>query len=122
MKILTILYIFLLIIVLLSCAKSQLFQTEPDYQEGYNSAREFAKNDSIESNCFLNPRVTDKDAKRHIKVLQDQSKSESYIKGFYNGYQRERIEYWELYCWEPPSRYWFRHNQMKKPNYKRSPK
>jgi hypothetical protein len=81
-----------------SCATYQPSQDRSEYQSGYNSAYEFAKKDALKSHCNRNPRYFNKEAKKYTKLLQEQGRSEAYIKGFYVGYKNDRLEFYDLYC------------------------
>jgi hypothetical protein len=99
MNTLKILLIMLSSIGFISCATHQSSLDRTEYQRGYNSAWEFAKNDAIQADCFLNPRYADQEAqKKYTQLLRDQGRSESYIKGFYSGYEEDRLDFYDLYC------------------------
>ena len=97
----------------ISCASHQSTLDRSEYQRGYNSAWEFAKNDAINSDCFLYPRYVDQEVKKkYTQMLRDQGRSEAYIKGFYSGYEDNRLDFYDLYCsdddlgknWPPSSK------------------
>jgi len=100
MNILKILIIFMIAIGVSACAhQSKIDRTE--YQRGYNSVWDIAKKDSINSNCFRYPHFAKQEGKRkYAQMLKDQGNSESFIKGFYAGYEDRRIDFYNLYCGE----------------------
>jgi hypothetical protein len=94
------LFILLLIV---SCATPQSSPTESDHIKGYNMAEEFAKKDAMNYSCFgyhIHRRMgfADHKARKYTKLLQDQGRSEAFIKGFYRGYENYYHEFLDLYC------------------------
>jgi hypothetical protein len=99
MNILKILTFFLLAIGIAACATHQSNLDRSEYQRGYSSARDFAKKDSINSDCARYPHFAYQEGKKkYAQMLKDQGESESYMKGFYSGYEDRRIDFFELYC------------------------
>ena len=93
------LLILLIGIGFISCASHKSTLDRSEYQRGYNSARGFAKNDAMNSDCFLYPRYAEQEAKKkYTQMLRDQGRSEAYIKGFYSGYKDNRLDFYDLYC------------------------
>ena len=91
--------LFLLIIIgLTACATHQSSLNQSDYVKGYDAAWGFAKQDAIESDCLRYPRYTNQEARKYTQFLQDQGRSESFIKGFYFGYENSYPDYFTLYC------------------------
>jgi hypothetical protein len=79
------LFILLLIV---SCATPQSSPTESDH---------------INYSCFgyhIHRRMgfADHKARKYTKLLQDQGRSEAFIKGFYRGYENYYHEFLDLYC------------------------
>jgi hypothetical protein len=87
-----------IVLFIVSCATSQSSPTGSDYLKGYNMAREFAKKDAMNSTCFRYPRYIEQKARKYTKLLQDQGRSETFIKGFYIGYENDYHEFIDLYC------------------------
>jgi hypothetical protein len=90
------LFILLLIV---SCATPQSSPTESDHI----MAEEFAKKDAMNYSCFgyhIHRRMgfADHKARKYTKLLQDQGRSEAFIKGFYRGYENYYHEFLDLYC------------------------
>ena len=79
---------------------SKTATTGPEFDEGLRFADEFAKKDAMKFNCFFYPGKINaaQEARKYTKQLQDQSKSENFIKGFYMGYERAYRRYLDLYC------------------------
>jgi hypothetical protein len=87
------LFILLLIV---SCATPQSSPTESDHIKGYNMAEEFAKKDAVKAIC--SKRYVGQRARKYTKLLQNQGRSEDFIKGFYSGYDNYYLEFLQLYC------------------------
>lgn len=85
----------LIVIFLISCATSPVGS---DRLKGYNMAGEFAKKDAMNSTCFRHPRYVEQKARKYTQLLQDQGRSETFIKGFYDGYEDSFHEFFNLYC------------------------
>ena len=99
MNLLKILTILLISIAISACATHQASLDRTEYQRGYNSARDFAKKDSINADCNRYPHFAKQEAKKkYAQTLQDQGESESFRKGFYSGYEDRRIDFYDLYC------------------------
>jgi len=98
MKILKILIILIITFGISACAhQSKIDRTE--YQRGYNSAWDIAKKDSINSDCSRYPHFAKQEGKRkYAQLLKNQGESESFMKGFYAGYEDRRIDFYDLYC------------------------
>jgi hypothetical protein len=93
------LMLFLLIVIfIVSCATPQSFPTVSDYLQGYIIGGEFAKEDAMNSTCDRHPRYAEQKAREYAKRFQDQSRSEKFIKGLYDGYEISFPEYINLYC------------------------
>ena len=88
----------IMIIFIVSCATPPYFPTVSDYLQGYIIGREFAKEDAMNSTCFKHPRYIEQKAREYAKRFQDQSRSEKFIKGLYDGYEISFPEYINLYC------------------------
>ncbi|UCD32100.1 MAG: hypothetical protein JSV38_15285 [Desulfobacterales bacterium] len=93
----------LIILYIVSCASSQPSATESDHIKGYNMAKEFAKKDAMNHTCFGYRRYkrvgfAEYEARKYSKLLQDQNRSENFIKGFYAGYESYYREFLDLYC------------------------
>ena len=87
--------IFLITILFLtSCA------TGPDFEAGRLRSREFAKQDAFGFDCSQFPRKVypGMEARKYTMMLRSDGKTESYIEGFYLGYQRYYIDYIKVYC------------------------
>ena len=95
LKILTILIIF---VGISACAhQSNIDRTE--YQRGYNSAWDVGKKDGINSDCTRYPHFAKQEGKKkYAQMLKEQGKSESFMKGFYSGYEDRRVDFYDLYC------------------------
>lgn len=89
-----------IILSIVSCATPQSSPTESDHLKGYNMAEEFAKKDAMKSICFRYPKLGYVESKtwEYTKLLQNQGKSETFIKGFYFGYNNYYREFLDLYC------------------------
>ena len=84
---------------IVSCATYQTPLDRSEYYQGYNAARTFVKNDAMNSDCSFYPRYANqKVPKKYFKLLQNQGRSEAYIKGFYSGYQKNYLNFYDLYC------------------------
>ena len=109
MKTVNLLLSVVIAFIAISCATSSPPQTESEYLKGYGMAREFAKKDAMSFDCFWYPRgaryrwfprgvnVT-REARKYTKLLQEQGRSETFIKGFYDGYENYYREFIDLYC------------------------
>jgi hypothetical protein len=92
---------------LASCANTPTTtDTGPQFEEGLRFADEFAKKDAMKFNCFFYPGKINaaQEARKYTKQLQEQDKPETFIKGFYMGYERSYRKYLDLYC-EPSRRF-----------------
>jgi hypothetical protein len=89
-----------IILWIASCATYQSSPPQSDYVKGYDAAWKFAKQDAMKSKCLRYPRYTYQEARKYTQLLQDQGRSESYISGFYFGYQNSYPDYFGLYCGE----------------------
>ena len=104
MNILKLTFSLIIILFIVSCATSQSSPTGSDHQKGYNMAREFAKKDAMKNSaCFGYTRHNrrahfEPKASKYTKLLQDQGRSEAFIKGFYHGYDNYYREFLDLYC------------------------
>jgi hypothetical protein len=109
MKTVYLLLFFVIAFLATSCATSSSPQTESEYLKGYGMAREFAKKDAMNFDCFWYPRRTrygwhlrgfnaTSGARKYTKLLQEQGRSEIFIKGFYDGYEDSFYEFIDLYC------------------------
>ncbi len=88
-----------IILFIVSCATSQSSPTGPDHQQGYNMAREFAKKDAgNHTGCSINQKYLEKEARKYTKLLQDQGRPETFIKGFYKGYKNYYHKFIDFYC------------------------
>ena len=85
----------LIILFIVSCATSQSSPTGSDYLQGYNMARDFAQKDAMNSRGY--PKNIKQKARKYNKLLQDQGRSETFTKGFYDGYENYYHEFIELY-------------------------
>lgn len=89
----------LIILFIASCATSQSSPIGSEHLNGYNMAKAFAKKDAMNSRgCFRYPRNIEKKERKYTKLLQDQGRSETFIKGFYDGYDNYYREFIDLYC------------------------
>jgi hypothetical protein len=90
----------LIILFLVSCATSQSSPLESDHLKGYNAAEEYAKKDAMKHICFKYPKLgyVNSKTKEYTKLLQNQGRSETFIKGFYFGYDNYYREFLDLYC------------------------
>ncbi|UCD30824.1 MAG: hypothetical protein JSV38_08305 [Desulfobacterales bacterium] len=93
----------IMVLFILSCATSQSSQTGSEHQQGFNMAKEFAKKDAMNSTCFGYRRhrrmgSAEHEARKYTKLLQDQGRSEDFIKGFYAGYGNYYPEFLDLKC------------------------
>jgi len=88
-----------IILFIVSCATSQSSPTGSEHIKGYNMAEEFAKKDAMNSRtCVRSLKYKRQNARKYTKLLQDQGRSEDFIKGFYRGYENYYPEYIRLYC------------------------
>ena len=85
----------LIILFIVSCATSQSSPTGSDYLQGYNMAWDFAKKDAMNSRG--KSKNIEKKARKYTKLLQDQGRTETFIKGFYDGYESYYHEFIDLY-------------------------
>ena len=88
---------------LVSCATTSHptgTSTGPEFEEGLRFADNFAKKDAMTFNCFFYPGKINaaQEARKYTKQLQEQGKHETFIKGFYMGYERAYRRYLDLYC------------------------
>jgi hypothetical protein len=93
----------IIILFIVSCVTSQSSPTGSDHQKGYNMAGEFAKKDAMNYTCFgyrryIRMGFAEHKARKYTKLLQDQGRSEAFIKGFYRGYENYYREFLDLYC------------------------
>jgi len=92
-------FFLFIILFIVSCATSQSSPTGSDHLKGYNMAREFSKKDAMNSRgCFRYSKNIEQKARKYSKLLQDQGRSETFIKGFYLGYENYSREFLDLYC------------------------
>ena len=80
---------------MISCAT---YPASPDYLKGYNMAEEYANKDAMNTSCFRRPGYVDQKARKYTKLFKDQGRSETFIKGFYDGYENGFHESFNLYC------------------------
>ncbi len=107
MNILKILTIFVIAIGISGCATHQSNLDRTEYQRGYNSAWDYAKKDTLNSHCFRYPHFANQEGKKkYAQMLKDQGESESFMKGFYSGYEDRRIDFYDLYCKDDPWETW----------------
>ena len=85
----------LIILFIVSCATSQSSPTGSDYLQGYNAAEEYAKKDAMNSRG--KSKNIEQKARKYTKLLQDQGRTETFIKGFYDGYENYYHEFIDLY-------------------------
>ncbi len=75
-----------------------------EYHDGRQYAEQLAKQDALGENCFNlypNHHYSGKGytyLRHHLKQIEKESRSESYITGFKNGYKRNFSEFMDLYC------------------------
>ncbi len=99
MNMIKILTIFLFAIGISGCAAHRSSLDRTEYQRGYNSAWDYAKKDTISSDCSRYPHFAKQDGKKkYAQMLAEQGESESYRKGFYSGYEDRRLDFYDLYC------------------------
>jgi hypothetical protein len=102
MELVRALFVLLVAFSPVSCATSSSSPpvTGPEFHEGRRLARDFAKQDAMDFNCFIHTgRISAaQEASKHTKRLQDQGRSEAFIKGFNSGYKRYFPEFLDLYC------------------------
>ena len=109
MKALNLLLSFVILLVTVSCATTLSPQSQSEYLKGYDMAREFVKKDAMTSNCFGYPTIglyrrfprrinVARQAQKYTKFLQEQGRSETFINGFYFGYEESYYEFFDLYC------------------------
>ena len=109
MKALNLLLSFVILLVTVSCATTLSPQSQSEYLKGYHMAREFAKKDAMDSHCFGSPTIgmfrgfprridVTRQAQKYTKFLQEQGRSETFINGFYFGYEESYYEFLDLYC------------------------
>ena len=109
MKALNLLLSFVILWVTVSCATTLSPQSRSEYLKGYDMAREFAKKDAMNSNCLGYPTIgryrwfpgrinVARLAQKYTKFLQEQGRSETFINGFYFGYEENYYEFLDLYC------------------------
>jgi len=109
MKALNLLLFFVILLVIVSCATTLSPESRSEYLKGYDTAREFAQKDAMHSNCFDYPTTgkyhrfprsinLERQARKYIKLLQEQGRSETFINGFYFGYENYYYEFIDLYC------------------------
>ncbi len=109
MKVLNVLLSFMILLVTVSCATALSPQSQSEYLKGYNMASVYAKKDAMDFNCFGYPIIgmyrwfprrvhVARQAQKYTKFLQEQGRSETFIKGFYIGYQNYYHEFFDLYC------------------------
>ena len=108
MKALNLLFSCVILLVTVSCATTLSPQARSEYWKGYDMAREFAKKDAIDSDCFgyptgiyrLFPRRVNVEwqLQKYTKLLQEQGRSETFNNGFYFGYEESYNEFLDLYC------------------------
>ena len=108
MKALNLLLSFVILLVTVSCATTLSPQSRSEYLKGYDMAREFAKKDAMDYNCFGNSitgrylwfpgRVNvARQVQKYTKFLQEQGRSETFINGFDVGYAESYNEFLDLY-------------------------
>lgn len=109
MKALNLLLSFVTLLVTVSCATTLSPQSRSEYWKGHDMAREFAKKDAMDSHCFGYPTIgmfrrfpgrinVTRQAQKYTKFLQEQGRSETFINGFYFGYEESYYEFLDLYC------------------------
>ena len=92
-----------------SCANISLYRSDSEYWRGYDMAREFAKKDAMNSRCVGYPSIgmfrwfpgrinLARQAQKYKGILQEQGRSETFIDGFYLGYEESYYEFIDLYC------------------------
>ena len=97
------------LLVTVSCATTLSPQSRSEYWKGHDMAREFAKKDAMDSHCFGYPTIgiyrrfprrfnVVRQERQHIKSLQEQGRSEAFIKGFYIGYENYYYDFIDMYC------------------------
>ena len=98
-----------ILLVTVSCAATLSPQSRSEYWKGYDMAREFAKKDVIDSDCFgyqtigtyrWFPRRVNVEwqLQKYTKFLQEQGRSETFNNGFHFGYEESYNEFLDLYC------------------------
>ena len=109
MKALNLLLSLVIVLITVSCATILSPQSRPEYWKGYDKAREFAKKDAMNSDCFGYPTIgiyrwfpgrvnVARQARKYTTFLQEQGRSETFINGFYLGYEESYYEFLDLYC------------------------
>jgi hypothetical protein len=111
MKALKLLLFFVILLVTVSCATTLSPQSRSEYSEGNDMAWEYAKKDAMDSNCsgYGYPTIgmfrwfprrfnVARQEQKHIKSLQEQGRSEAFIKGFYIGYENYYYDFIDMYC------------------------
>ena len=88
----------IIILFIVSCATSQSSPTGSEHIKGYNMAEKFAKKDAMNSRSCYGSFIRYDKKNAYTKLLQDQGRSEDFIKGFYSGYDNYYLEFLQLYC------------------------
>ncbi len=96
------LLLFLITGLLLACASTgQTNLNDPEFAEGMQMGKEYARKDTIGINCIAHPLRSisvPNWARRHNKTLNEQGRSEMFKQGFYFEYQREFPNAHSLQC------------------------
>lgn len=96
--------LLLMMVIAFGCAGSGYQLNMSEYHAGRQYAAPIAKQDALRENCFNqypNHLYSGKlytYLRDHLKELEKESRSESYVSGFKNGYTRNFREYMDLYC------------------------
>ena len=109
MKALNLLLSLVIVLIAVSCASILSPQSRSEYWKGYDEAREFAKKDAMNSDCFGYPTIgmyrrfpgrinVARQAQKYVTVLKEQGRSETFINGFYLGYEESYYEFLDFYC------------------------
>jgi hypothetical protein len=85
---------------LVSCVTSS--RVGPEFEAGRMYARDVAKEDAWEFNCFFYPAFifAGQNARKYTDTLKRQGKSQTFIEGFYHGYEMYFCEYLNVKCGE----------------------
>ena len=85
--------LFLILVTTLFIASCATARVGPEYEDGRRYAYDIAKKDAWEFDCFWYPdkvRAAFK-AREYTETLRSQGKSQTFIEGFYFGYEKT---YW----------------------------
>lgn len=90
----------LIVLFTVSCTTILSPKNRSEYLEGSKMATEFAKKDAMSYPCFLYPWLFDAErkARKYTKLLQEQGRSEIFIRSFSFEYQENYFEFIDLYC------------------------